>query len=150
MPPQSRASAPQAIPYAAASHAKLCPLSRSWTLSTFKLSSLKVGPPIKTQEGGRSRRDTPEIAIDEIDRFIASGTRFGCVLADAAHVSSGSFRQSLSKRGLLWAVGLSRRQNVYPADIALTFPVGKARKRRKYHVPDRPPVSAEVMLATGK
>jgi hypothetical protein len=34
----------------------------------------------------------------------------------------------LSERGLLWAVGLSRRQNVYPADIALIFPIAKTGK----------------------
>jgi SRSO17 transposase len=92
----------------------------------------------------------PEIAIEEIDRVIASGVRFGCVLADSGYGSSGTFRQALSERGLLWAVGLSRRQNVYPADVALTFPVVKAGKRRKYHVPNRPPVSAEAMLAKEK
>ena len=92
----------------------------------------------------------PEIAIEEIDRVIASGARFGCVLADAGYGSSGSFRQALSERGLLWAVGLSRRQNVYPADVALTFPVAKAGKRRKYHVPDQPPVSTDAMLAKEK
>jgi SRSO17 transposase len=92
----------------------------------------------------------PEIAIEEIDRVIASGARFGCVLADAGYGSSGAFRQALSARGLLWAVGLSRRQNVYPADVALTFPVAKAGKHRKYHVPDGPPVSAEAMLAKEK
>jgi SRSO17 transposase len=89
----------------------------------------------------------PEIAIEEIDRVIASGARFGCVLADAGYGSSGPFRQALSERGLLWAVGLSRRQNVYPADIALIFPRAKTGKRRKYHIPDRSPVSAEAMLA---
>lgn len=47
----------------------------------------------------------PEIAIEEIDRVIASGARFGCVLADAGYGSSGPFRQALSERGLLWAVG---------------------------------------------
>jgi len=92
----------------------------------------------------------PEIAIEEIDRVIASGTRFGCVLADAGYGSSGPFRQALSERGLLWAVGLSRRQNVYPADIALIFPRAKTGKRRKYHIPDRSPVSAETMLAGEK
>jgi hypothetical protein len=56
----------------------------------------------------------------------------------------------LSERGLLWAVGLSRRQNVYPADVALIFPVAKAGKPRKYHIPDQPPVSAEALLAGGK
>lgn len=45
----------------------------------------------------------PEIAIEEIDRVIASGVRFGCVLADSGYGSSGAFRQALSERGLLWA-----------------------------------------------
>src|SRR6202795_2587369 len=92
----------------------------------------------------------PEIAIEEIDRVIASGTRFGCVLADSGYGSSGPFRQALSERGLLWAVGLSRRQNVYPADIALIFPIAKTGKPRRYHIPDQPPVSAEALLAEGK
>ncbi len=92
----------------------------------------------------------PEIAIEEIDRVIASGARFGCVLADSGYGSSGPFRQALSDRGLLWAVGLSRRQNVYPADVALIFPVATTGKRRKYHIPDRPSVSAEAMLSDEK
>ena len=92
----------------------------------------------------------PEIAIGEIDRVIASGARFGCVLADAGYGSSGPFRQALCERGLLWAVGLSRRQNVYPADVALIFPVAPTGKRRKYYIPDRPPVSAEAMLTGEK
>ncbi len=33
----------------------------------------------------------PEIAIEEIDRVIASGARFGCVLADSGYGSSGPF-----------------------------------------------------------
>ncbi len=92
----------------------------------------------------------PEIAIEEIDRVIASGARFGCVLADSGYGSSGPFRQALTERGLQWAVGLSRRQNVYPADVALIFPVAKTGKRRKYHLPDQAPVSAEAMLAQEK
>jgi SRSO17 transposase len=89
----------------------------------------------------------PEIAIEEIDRVVASGAGFGCVLADAGYGSSAAFRQALSERGLLWAVGLSRRQTVYPADVALIFPVAKTGKRRQYHIPDRPPISADAMLA---
>ena len=92
----------------------------------------------------------PEIAIEEIDRVIASGARFGCVLADSGYGSSGPFRQALSERGLLWAVGLSRRQNVYRADVALVFPVAKTGKPRKYHIPDHPPISAEAMMAAEK
>jgi len=56
----------------------------------------------------------------------------------------------LSKRGLLWAVGLSRRQTVYPADVALIFPAAKTSKRRKYHIPDKPAISAEAMLTDEK
>jgi hypothetical protein len=58
-----------------------------------------------------------------------------------------SFHQALNERGLLWAVGHSRRQSVYPADIGLIFPVTKTGSRRQYHIPDRPPVSAEAMLS---
>ena len=92
----------------------------------------------------------PEIAIEEIDRVIASGARFGCVLADAGYGSSGPFRQALSERGLLWAVGMSRRQNVYRADIGLIFPEAATGRRRKYHVPDDVAVSAGTNeMATG-
>ena len=92
----------------------------------------------------------PEIALEEIDRVIACGVRFGCVLADSGYGSSGPFRQALSARGLKWAVGLSCRQNVYPADVALIFPVAKMGKRRKYHIPDRSPVCVKAMLADEK
>lgn len=92
----------------------------------------------------------PDIAIEEIDRVISGGARFGCVLADAGYGSSGPFRQALSERGLLWAVGISRRQNVYRADIGLIFPEAATGRRRKYHVPDGVAVSAETMLAEGK
>ena len=54
------------------------------------------------------------------------------------------------ERGLLWAVGLSRRQNVSPADVALIFPVAKTGRRRQYHIPDRSPVSADAMLSDEK
>ncbi len=118
-------------------------LPESWTDDPKRMARARV------PEDRQAARKKPEIAIEEIDRVIASGTRFGCVLADSGYGSSGSFRQALSERGLRWAVGLSRRQNVYPADIALTFPVAKTGNRRKYHVPDRPPISAELML-TGK
>ena len=53
-----------------------------------------------------------EIAIEELDRVIAPGARFGCVLADLGYGSSGPFRQALSECGLLWAVGLSRRHPI--------------------------------------
>jgi hypothetical protein len=45
---------------------------------------------------------------------------------------------------------LSRRQNVYPADVALIFPAAKAGRPRKYNIPDRQPVAAEALMAAGK
>ena len=119
-------------------------LPESWTKDRKRMA--RAGVPKDRQ----TPLTKPEIAIEEIDRVIASGVRFGGVLADSGYGSSGPFRQALNKRGLLWAVGLSRRQNVYPADVALIFPVAKTGKRRKYHIPDQPPVSAEAMLAGRK
>lgn len=119
-------------------------LPESWTDDALRMERARV--PQERQVA----RTKPEIAIEEIDRVIASGTRFGCVLADAGYGSSGPFRQALSGRGLQWAVGMSRRQNVYPADTGLIFPEARAGRRRKYHVPDRTAVSAEKMLAEEK
>src|ERR1035438_1497825 len=119
-------------------------LPESWTDDPERMARARV------PEDRQTALTKPEIAIEEIDRVIASGARFGCVLADSGYGSSGPFRQALSERGLLWAVGLSRRQNVYPADVALIFPVAKTGKRRKYHIPDRLAVSAEAMLAKEK
>lgn len=119
-------------------------LPEAWTDDPARMA--RTGVP-KDRQVALSK---PEIAIEEIDRVIASGARFGCVLADSGYGSSGPFRQALSERGLKWAVGLSRRQNVYPADVALIFPVATTGRRRKYHIPDHPPVSAQAMLAQEK
>jgi SRSO17 transposase len=119
-------------------------LPESWTDDAERMARARI--PLDRQKA----LTKPEIAIEEIDRIVASGARFGCVLADAGYGSSGPFRQALSERGLLWAVGLSRRQNVYPSDIGLVFPVAKTGRRRQYHMPDQPPVSAEAMLSGEK
>ncbi|WP_429600416.1 IS701 family transposase, partial [Sphingomonas zeicaulis] len=119
-------------------------LPDSWTEDAERMARAHV--PLDRQKA----LTKPEIAIEEIDRVIASGVRFGCVLADAGYGASGPFRQALSERGLLWAVGLSRRQNVYPADISLVFPIAAKGRRRQYHMPDRPPISAEAMLSDEK
>ena len=119
-------------------------LPEEWTSDSERLVRARV------PEDGRNALTKPEIAIREIDRVIACGTRFGCVLADSGYGSSGTFRQALSERGLNWAVGLSKRQNIYPADVALIFPVAKAGKPRKYSIPDQLPISAEAALADEK
>ena len=115
-------------------------LPEEWTSDPERMAQARV--PKKT-----GRRTQPEIAIEEIDRVIASGARFGPVLANSGYGSSGSFRQALSERGLKWAVGLSKRKNVYPADVAMTFPVAKAGRPRQYSIPDQPRISAETALA---
>ena len=56
------------------------------------------------------------MALAEIDRVIAAGMRFGCVLADAGYGLSAPFRQGLTARKLTWAVGIPRHLKVYPAD----------------------------------
>jgi SRSO17 transposase len=116
-------------------------LPEAWTDDSERMTRAQVP---KDRQAALSK---PEIAIEEIDRVIASGVRFGCVLADAGYGSSSSFREALSERGLLWAVGLSRRQNVYPATVAIIFPVAATGRRRQYHIPETPPVSAETMLS---
>lgn len=62
----------------------------------------------------RDYQNKPEIALAEIDCIRGAGVRFGCVLADAGYRLSASFRQGLSARGLIWAVGIPCKQKVYP------------------------------------
>jgi len=83
------------------------------------------------------------IALAELDRLIAAGVRFGTVLADAGYGASAAFRRGLDERGLTWAVGIPRNQEVYGADVRPVPPGG--RKRRP--VPDQEPRDAEAVLA---
>lgn len=59
--------------------------------------------------------------MEEIDRAIATGVRFGCVLADAGYGLSGSFRQALATPDLCAVVGIPRHQKVYPANVQLIY-----------------------------
>jgi SRSO17 transposase len=105
-------------------------LPESWTCDQDRMA--KAGVP----ELSRVSRTKPEIALDEIDRLIAAGVRFGTVLADADYGLSAAFRQGLSARGLTWAVGVPKHQKVYPHDVALIFPVAGRGQPRKYSIPD--------------
>jgi SRSO17 transposase len=91
-------------------------------------------------------RTKPEIALEEIDRVLAAGVRFGCVLADAGYGRSAPFRQALSERGLRWAVGIPAKQKIYPADVEMIFPVAGRGRPRKRHIPDQLSVAAETVL----
>jgi SRSO17 transposase len=87
------------------------------------------------------------IALDEIDRVLASGARFGCVLADAEYGKAAEFRAGLGERDLAWAVGILPAQKVYPADVALALPARKATGRpRKHPVPSAASVAAAELL----
>src|SRR5471032_623248 len=77
----------------------------SWTSDPVRLE--RAGVPIEY----RTARTKPEIALAEIDRVMAAGVRFGCVLADWL---SAPFRQGLTARSLAWAVGIPRHLKVYP------------------------------------
>jgi SRSO17 transposase len=91
----------------------------------------------------REPRSKGEIALAELDRLRAAGVRFGTVLADAGYGASAEFRQGLTERGLLWAVGIPRVQKVYGAAVQVTVPPG----RRRRPVPDEEPRTAEEVLA---
>jgi SRSO17 transposase len=87
------------------------------------------------------------IALDEIDRVLASGARFGCVLADAEYGKAAEFRAGLGERQLAFAVGILPTQKVYPADVTLSHPARKATGRpRKHPIPSATSVSVAELL----
>jgi SRSO17 transposase len=89
-----------------------------------------------------------EIALEEIDRVIAAGARFDRVLADAGYGMGAAFRQGLSARGLAWAVGILKTQNVYLATVELHWPTAASGRPRKQPVPSQAPSAAEAVLAS--
>lgn len=115
-------------------------LPQSWSSDPARLT--RAGVP----ENHRIYRTKPEIALAEIDRVRTAGARFGCVLADAGYGLSAPFRQGLSERGLVWAVGIPFKQKVYPVDVAMIFPVAGRGRPRKRHIPDATSMSAQAML----
>ena len=120
-------------------------LPESWTSDPARLKRADV----PVEDG--AARTKPEIALAEIDRVIAAGVRFGCVLADAGYGLSAPFRQGLTARKLAWAVGIPRHLKVYPVGVQLIWPVTKVRGRsRKRHVPDILSIAAEDMLASAR
>lgn len=116
-------------------------LPESWTSDPERMARARV--PADRQVA----MTKPQIAIEEIDRIKAAGVRFGCVLADAGYGMSAPFRQALSDRGLSWAVGIPGRQKVYPADVAMIFPVSGHGRPRQHHIPDSKSLGAEKVLA---
>src|SRR3954466_5506135 len=88
-----------------------------------------------------------KIALDEIDRVLAAGARFGAVLADAEYGKAAEFRAGLAERRLAYAAGILPAQKVYPADVTLAFPEREATGRpRKHPVPSAPSVAAAELI----
>src|SRR6266853_4591958 len=119
-------------------------LPESWTNDRVRLK--RAGVPVEY----RIARTKPEMALAEIDRVIAAGVRFGCVLADAGYGLSAPFRQGLTARGVAWAVGIPRHLKVYPVAVKLIWPVATRGRPRKRYIPDILSIPAEDMLADAK
>src|ERR1700687_4950913 len=119
-------------------------LPESWTNDGGRLE--RAGVPVEY----RTARTKPEIALAEIDRVIATGVRFGCVLADAGYGLSAPFRQGLTARKLAWAVGIPRHLKVYPIGVQLIWPIAARGRPRPAAVPGILSRAAEDMLANAK
>src|SRR5256884_2607972 len=119
-------------------------LPESWTSDRVRLE--RAGVPVEY----RTARTKPEIALAEIDRVIAAGVRFGCVLADAGYGLSAPFRQALTVGSLAWAVGIPRHLKVYPIGVQLIWPIAARGRPRRRPGPDILSIAAEDMLADAK
>src|SRR5438067_5510034 len=104
-------------------------LPESWTSNQARLK--RAGVPTEY----RTARTKPELALAEIDRVIATGVCFGCVLADAGYGLSAPFRQGLTARKLTCAVGIPRLLLVYPSDVRMIWPVARRGRHLQRHVP---------------
>jgi SRSO17 transposase len=116
-------------------------LPSTWTDDAARCA--KAGVP----ETARIAQTKPQIALTEIDRLMAAGVRFGCVLADAGYGSGAPFRQGLSARGLSWAVGIPRTLKVFTTDVDLLFPQANRGKPRLHPVPNEIAKNAADVLA---
>lgn len=119
-------------------------LPENWTSDRVRLR--RAGVPAEY----RTARTKPQMALAEIDRAIAAGVRFGCVLADAGYGLSAPFRQGLTARKLAWAVGIPRHLKVYPVNVRLIWPRASRGRPRRRHIPDILSMPAEDMLAHAK
>jgi SRSO17 transposase len=116
----------------------------SWTSDRVRLKRARVPAEYRTA------RTKPEMALAEIDRVIAAGVRFGCVLADAGYGLSAPFRQGLTERSLAWAVGIPRHLKVYPVGVQMIWPIARRGRPRQRSIPDILSMAAEDMLADTK
>ena len=119
-------------------------LPRDWVADPARLE--RAGVP----QAHRAPRAKGEVALAEIDRLVAAGLRFGCVLADAGYGNSALFRQALSARGLRWAVGIPKVQKAYGTEVALLWPEAARGRPRLRPVASEAPAPAEELLAAAR
>lgn len=77
--------------------------------------------------------------------FEAYRTKPEIALADAGYGLFVSFRQGLSERGLVWAVGIPLKQKVCRADVTMIVPVAGRGRPRKRQIPDTASAGAQAM-----
>jgi SRSO17 transposase len=88
------------------------------------------------------------IALDELQRLVAAGVRFGTVLADAGYGMCADFRRTLTQMSLNWAVGISSEQKFYPVTASTRMPrPGPMGRPRKRALPTHARHSAKEMIA---
>jgi SRSO17 transposase len=119
-------------------------LPESWTSKRARLE--RAGVPA----GYRTARTKPEMALAEIDRAIAAGVRFGCVLADAGYGLSGRSARG-SRLASLPGRSVFRDTSRYTlADVQMIWPIAGRGRPRKRYIPDILSMAAEDMLANAK
>ena len=116
----------------------------SWTSDPVRLE--RAGVPVEY----RAARTKPEIALAEIDRVMATGVRFGCVLADAGY----GLERAVPPRAHGSQPCLGRWYSPSPQSVpcrrAAIWPVAARGRPRRRHVPDILSRPAEDMLANAK
>lgn len=101
-------------------------LPESWARDRERRA--KVGVPDEV-----SFRPKWRIALDELQRLVDAGVRFGTVVADAGYGVCTEFRQTLTQMSVTWAVGINSAQKFYAVNAGTrmprTGPMGRPRKR---------------------
>lgn len=116
-------------------------MPRSWTDDPERCLRAKVPEWVEFRPKWR-------IALEEIDRLLVAGVRFGDVLADGGYGMCAAFRAGLTERGLKWAVGIPYHQKVFAEDVQLIAPQrARSGRPQRNPRPSEPSCSAEQMIA---
>jgi SRSO17 transposase len=117
-------------------------LPEAWDADAERRAAAKVPENERHREKWR-------VALDEIDRVMSQGARFGAVVADAGYGNCSDFRNGLSERRLRWAVGILSNTRFYRADVEIRQASGASTggRPRKHPEPTSARLSAEAMIA---